>query len=239
MPDHVIHASKAAEDALPDREGSSLSSEVHTLTSVIRDLEDQLDRMMTTNEAVKTDLEEERKRRLSAQARVEELQERLRRSEQELTETEKLRAEVGHLHHERTRLAGQTRELTQKLEEAEQERQRQTRLSERLRTARASALEEVASVEAQFERAMQLVTHLRAQFTIVTEERDTVVTRLKSLEDTLRLMQQERDALVTEVEQSRAALDEIRRSLVDSFGAVPRGDRASHAPEAKPAREAR
>jgi chromosome segregation ATPase len=227
-----------ADVAGPDAE-NSLPSEVHTLTSVIRDLEEQMDRLVTTNDEVKTELEEERKRRLSAQGRIDELQERLRRAEQELTETEKLRAEVGHLHHERTRLAGETRDLAHKLEEAEQERQRQGRLIERLRAARSSALEEIGSVEAQFERAMQLVTHLRAQFSVATEERDTMTARLKAHEESLRLMQQERDGLVTEVEQSRAALDEIRRSLVDSFGGMPRGVRSGAPPEAKAGREAR
>lgn len=238
MPQPAVPASKLADDASLNREGPSLSSEVHTLTSVIRDLEDQLDRMMTTNEAVKNELEEERKRRLAAQGRLDELQERLRRAEQELTETEKLRAEVGHLHHERTRLAGQVRELMQRVEEADQERLRQSRLIERLRGARATALDEVSTVEAQFERAMQLVAHLRAQFSIATEERDNATARLKAHEEMLRVMQQERDGLVTEVEQSRAALDEIRRSLVDSFGAVPKSDR-NVPTEAKAERPAR
>ena len=238
MPKHAAQASSVADAASPDSEGSGLPNEVHTLTTVIRDLEEQMDRMMATNESVKAELEEERKRRLGAQSRLEDVQERLRRAEHELNETEKLRAEVGHLHHERTRLASEARELGHKLEETDQERRRQSRLIERLRSARASALEEVGSVEAQFERAMQLVTHLRAQFTIVTEERDALGARLRAHEETLRLLQQERDGLVTEVEQSRAALDEIRRSLVDSFGAVPRGDRAQ-APEARAVREAR
>lgn len=214
----AVYAPSAADDRKADPHSASLSGEMQTLTTVIRDLEDQLDRMMATNEATKADLDEERKRSVSLQGRLDELQERLRRAEQELTETERLRAEVGHLHHERTRLAGLVRELTQKLEDAQQEQQQKSRLLERLRTARSDALEEVTSVEAQFERAMQLVAHLRAQLTVSTEERDTVVGRLKATEETQRLMQQERDALLTEVEQSRAALEEIRRSLVDSFG---------------------
>jgi chromosome segregation protein len=226
-------------DAGSDRHAGSLSSEVKTLTSVIRDLEDQLDRMMAANDAVKQDLDEERKRRAGAQARVDEVEERLQRAEQELNELEKLRAELGHLHHERARLADQVRELTQRAEDGERERERQSRLAERLRAARAHALEEVTSVEAQFERAMQLVTHVKAQLTIAAEERDTLAARLKGHEDTLRLMQQERDALITEVEESRAALDEIRRSLVDSFGAVPGAGRAAHVSESSDARVSR
>jgi chromosome segregation ATPase len=238
MPDKPVPTPSAADDKGPIVEGPGLTGEMQTLTTVIRDFEDQLDRMMAVNEATKADLEEERKRRLSLQTRVDELQGSLRRAEQELTETEKLRAEVGHLHHERTRLAGMVRELTQRLEDAQKEQQRQSRLIERLRASRADALEEVTSVEAQFERAMQLVAHLRAQFAVATEERDTVVGRLKTNDETLRLLQQERDALVTEVEQSRAALDEIRRSLVDSFGVVPPSQTGSP-PREKAARQVR
>jgi chromosome segregation ATPase len=214
-------ATTAADAQGPVPEGDSLAGDMRTLTTVIRDLEDQLDRMIATNEATKQDLDQERKRRLDLQSRLDELQERLRRAEQEVTDTEALRAEVSHLHQERTRLAGVARETTQQLEESQKEQQRQSRLIERLRKARAEALDEVSSVEAQFERAMQLVSHLRAQFTVATEARDSALERLKSAEETHRLMQQERDSLTAEVEQSRAALDEIRRSLADSFGNAP------------------
>ncbi len=87
---------------------------------------------------------------------------------------------------------------------------------ERLRAARGDALEEVKSVESQFERAMELVAYTKAQLAVMTEERDAQAARLRSAEQTTEQALEERKALEEEVAQSRAALDEIRRSLFDA-----------------------
>lgn len=193
-----------------------LSREVHTLTTVIKQLEEQLDQVMAANDALRKDQEDERARNLGLQSKVEELHERLRRSEREVVDRENLLAENKHLNQERARLAASERELGAKLRDMEQQRESELRLVERVRAAHADAVDEVQSVEAQFERAMQVASQTRAQLTLVSEERDQVVLRAKALEAQLGQLRQERDALLSEVEQSRAALDEIRRSLVDA-----------------------
>jgi uncharacterized coiled-coil DUF342 family protein len=116
---------------------------------------------------------------------------------------------------ERTRLSASARELGERLKELAQQQEGETKKIERLRAAHADALEEVQSVEAQFERAMQVISQTRAQLAIACEERDQHSLRAKNGETLVKELRQERDALVAEVEQSRAALDEIRQSLVD------------------------
>lgn len=210
----------------------SLASDMRTLTGVISDLEDQLDRMIAANEALKSDLEQEKKRRMTAESKLDHLNERLTRSEQELAAKENLHGEVSQLSHERTRLAANLRELGQKLEAAQRDEKKQNQLIARLRAARSDAIEEIQSVESQFERAMQMVATVKSQLTAVSEERDALAAESTLLQDKLRQSQHDRDALQAEVEQSRAALDEIRRSLVDAC-VVPGESR----PAARPERE--
>jgi uncharacterized coiled-coil DUF342 family protein len=207
--------SRAKRDPAPNQAGG-LSREVHTLTTVIKQLEEQLDQMMAANDALRKDQEDERARNLTLQSKVDELHDRLQRSEKQVVDKENLVAEVKHLNLERARLGASERELGAKLADMEQQRDRELRLVERLRAAHVDAVDDVQSVEAQFERAMQLVAQTRAQLTIAGEERDQLGLRAKAQEAQVAQLRQERDALLAEVEQSRAALDEIRRSLVDA-----------------------
>jgi uncharacterized coiled-coil DUF342 family protein len=193
----------------------SVAKEVHTLATVIKQLEGQLDQMMVTNEALRKDHLDERTRRLALEVKVDELNEKLRRSERMVADKENLLAEVKHVNRERVRLAASARELGERLKELTEQKDADLRKVERLRAAHTDAIEEVQSVEAQFERAMQVVAQTRAQLAIACEERDQHQLRAKTIDTLLGELRQERDALVTEVEQSRAALDEIRQSLVD------------------------
>jgi chromosome segregation ATPase len=192
---------------------SAVAKQMHTLTDVIRDLEDQLDRMMATNDALKQDLEQERKRRNELETKLESLKENLRRSEQEAIGKEGLSAEVSHLKQERARLSAAVRELTLEVEQREEELKRHSTLVNQLRTARGDTIEELGSVESQFERAMQMVAEAKAQILILNEERDALKGRVALTEDKYRQVLRERDALVDEVHESRAALDDISRSL--------------------------
>ncbi|MDH5673409.1 MAG: hypothetical protein OEZ06_14745 [Myxococcales bacterium] len=200
--------------AMADR--PNLSNEMQSVTAMIRDLEDQLDRMLESNGALKEDLESERKRRVGLERSVAELEQTIRRNEQEIAAKDNLMAEVGHLNNERSQLMARVRELEVQLTEAERSIQNSGGLEKRLRAAREQAIEEVQSVEGQFERAMRMVTQLRAQVAVLAEERDAFGGRLRVAEESLHQLQAERDALSSEVEQSRGALDEIRRSLADA-----------------------
>ncbi len=191
------------------------AKEVHTLATVIKQLEGQLDQMMATNEALRKDLHEERTRRLALDAKVDELNEKLRRAEKMASDKENVLSEVKVVNAERARLAASARELGERLTELTKQRDAEAKKVERLRAAHGDAIEEVQSVESQFERAMQLVAQTRSQLAIACEERDQHHQRAKTIDTLLAELRQERDTLVTEVEQSRAALDEIRQSLVD------------------------
>jgi len=226
----IPEAMEAGSEGSRPRAGgaAALASEMRTLSGMIEDLEGQLDRMMATNEALKRDLDNERGARADLDGTLDELRESLQRSEREAAEREGLAVEVNHLNQERTRLATTVTGLEQRLTDAQLDVRRQAAAAERLRSARADAVEDVQSTETQFDGAMQMVADLRAQLLVMTEERDTLGGRLRMTGEQLAEAQRERDGLLSDFEESRASLDDIRRSLAeacltpDGAGAQPK-----------------
>jgi chromosome segregation ATPase len=195
----------------------AMSSEtVQTLSRMIKDLEDQLERMLAINDAIEKDLSKEQQRRVELERTVEELEKKMVEKEQESANLEDLQTEVSHLTNERARLAATIEELGRQLSATEQENRKLARQAERQRVEREDAQEELESVEAQFNRAMEMVTDLRTRLAVFGEERDALKGRLRLAEEKVAQLETERDSLLTEVDESKQALEEIRRSLVDA-----------------------
>ncbi len=198
------------------KEGPLLNDTVQSLSRMIKDLEKQLERTLSINEALEKDLEREKKATVRVEQERNRLEERVDQFEKDVSTLEDLRAEIGHLGHERARLAATIEGLGRQLAETEQENRKLDRLGERAGVERDDALEELQSVEMQFNRAMEMVDDLRSRVATFSEERESLVSRLKILETQLGLTEDQRDALKNEVEESSKALDEIRRQIVDA-----------------------
>jgi chromosome segregation ATPase len=193
-----------------------LQHSVQTLSRMIQNMEKQLERMLSINEALENDLEQEKKKTAKALGEHDELRKSLQRADQEVATLGDLQAEIGHLGHERSRLASNIEELGRQLAETEQENRRLERLCERMRDERDDAVEELQSVEAQFDHAMKMVGDLRTRLATLGEERDALMGRVKVLDSQIQMAEEQRDGLRTEVEESRHALDEIRRQVADA-----------------------
>lgn len=200
-----------------DEDKRGISSEtVQTLSRMIKDLEDQLERMLAINDAIEKDLSKEQQRRVELERTLADFEKKMLEKEQEAATLEDMQTEVSHLTTERSRLAATIEELGRQLSATEQENQKLARQVERQRVEREDALEELDSVEAQFNRAMEMVTDLRTRLTVFGEERDALKGRLRLAEERVGQLEAERDSLLTEVDESKQALEEIRRSLVDA-----------------------
>jgi len=199
-----------------DGGGPMLQEAVHTLSRMIRDLEKQLERMLEINEALEKDLDREKKKTARAEQERDRLQEKVGRMEQELATLDDLRAEISHLGQERVRLAAIIEEAGKQAVEAEHQNRKLERTAERMRAERDDALEEVQSLEAQFDHAMEMVADLKTRVATFAEERDALAGRLKVVEAQLGVVEDQRDTLKAEVDESRRALDEIRRQVADA-----------------------
>lgn len=211
----------------PQREDEGTASiakgTVHALSDMIKDLEGQLDRMIGINRALEKELEQERARGTKLERSGKELMQNLRRAEQESVGKEDLHAQLSQLNSVRSRLAREVEDLTQKLEADERESRKTEATAKRLRAGRADALEGLHSIEAQFERAMKMVTSLKTRVSVLGEDCEALRIKLRDGGDTLRQVENERDALLAEVEESRMALEDIRRSLVEACGVPQHG----------------
>ena len=196
-------------------EGSQLNETVQTLSKMIRDLEQQLERMLEVNEALESDLEKEKQKTATSEQERRKLKDQLQQSEQELISSGDLRAEVSHLEQERSRLATTIEELGRQLADSERENRKLDRLAERMRAERNESVEELQSVEEQFDRAMEIVADLRTRLATLAEERDALNGRLKVMESQFQMAEDQRNSLRNEVDESRKALEEIRRSVSD------------------------
>jgi chromosome segregation ATPase len=196
---------------------TSVSSDtVQTLSRMIKDLENQLERMLSANESMEKDLVDEQKRRTGLERTIEDLEGRILEQENEGAQAADLQTEINHLGNERTRLAETIEALGRQLADTEQENRKLVGQTDRLRAERGDALEELESVETQFNQAMEMVADLRTRLAVFGEERDALKGRLKVVEEQANQLEGERDALLAEVDESKQALEEIRRSLVDA-----------------------
>jgi chromosome segregation ATPase len=144
------------------------------------------------------------------------LLEKIRDMEQERLSIDDMKAEIHHLEQERARLAETIEEMGRQLSEAAQENMKLERQIERMRIERDDAVEEFQSVEGQFDRAMEIANELKTGMVVLAEERDDLKARLKARESQLQLTEEHRDTLKQEVEESRRALDEIRREVEEA-----------------------
>ena len=142
-------------------EAPLLNDTVQSLSRMIKDLEKQLERTLSVNEALEKDLERAKKATIRVEQERNRLEERVDQFEKEISTFEDLRAEISHLGHERARLAATIEGLGRQLAETEQENRKLDQLGERRGIERDDALEELQSVEVQFNRAMELVDDLR------------------------------------------------------------------------------
>jgi len=212
----VSNTKNAAGDSAGANETPLLQETVQTLSKMIKDLEAQLERMLSINEALEGDLEKEKRKTSRTLQDRDLLQEQIGRMEQEIASIEDLRAEIGHLGGERSRLATMIEEFGHQLADSEKENRKLDALAERMRAERDDSLEELQSVEEQFDRAMDIVADLRSRVESLAEERDTLVARMKVVETQFQVAEEQRDSLRSEVDDSRKALDEIRRQVADA-----------------------
>ncbi len=189
---------------------------VQALSRMVKDLEEQLDRMITINDKVEKDLGTERKKNSELESKVQQLTLELQQVEKHAAVQEEASADIQHLNNERARLVKVTDELREALRQTSEQSSKQARAIDRLTLERADALEELQAVEVQFDRAMAMVNDLETRLAVLNEEYEALKGRVGQAEQALRQVETERDALLAEVEESRGALEDIRRSLVDA-----------------------
>jgi chromosome segregation ATPase len=195
--------------------GSQLKDVVGGVAQMLRDLEAQLAKVMEVNATLEKELLEARAGVRKVERERDELAERLGRMEAEGGTLDDVRGELLALQRERRQLAERLEAAEEQARQAE-DRLRQADLRiERMAAERDDALEEVQCLEIQFSRASTAVLELRQKYEDLIVQRDQLTARIRGLEGEVGAAAEERDELRLELEESRNAMEEIRRSLVE------------------------
>ena len=178
---------------------------------MVRDLEVQLNYMVSVNEAVQHDLEACQHSR----SLVEKERDELRRKQEDSDRGADLREVLEHLAQENARLGEQLQSARDEIARCTSEGEENQALSAHLRAERDFLREENDLLEAQL---AALGAHLAASRELDAKwhvARDEQARQVQLLEERLRTTTAERDALRQEVHEARTALEEIKRSIKD------------------------
>lgn len=193
-----------------------LRDSVAGLYEMVKDLEVQLNHMISINEAGERDLEVARRGQRDLEKERDTLQRRIEQAEQDAQSSAELRDELRYSTTENERLIEQLDAKDAKGERWEQERKL---LGGKLAVAHSEITdlrEEVDCLEAQLGQAGKHIESLRET---ISRSRDASVQqtrRAELVEERLRLVTDERDAMKRELNESRSALEEIKRSIMDT-----------------------
>jgi chromosome segregation ATPase len=195
--------------------GQGLRDTVTGVAQMLHDLEAQLVRVMSVNEALEKELVETRGAGQVAAKERDELAARLARLQEEESVADEVRHEVLHLQRERRLVAERLEQAEARCAEGEEKLRRQEQGQQRLAAERDDAVEESRCLETQFGRAMAAVAELRARLDDLTLQRDQLTARVRALETDLGVATEAAEAARLELEESKRAIEEIRRSILE------------------------
>ena len=201
------------EEAPPPARG--LKDTVTGVAQMLHDLEAQLVRVMAVNETLEKEVEQVRGAAQAAAKERDELQARLQRLQEEESVADDVRREVQHLQRERRLLAERLEQAEARRGELEDKLRHQAQREQRLGAERDDAVEEARCLETQFSRALAAVAELRARLEEATRQRDQLTARLRVLEGDLGVASESNETLRLELEESKKAIEEIRRSILE------------------------
>ena len=208
-------ADRAAPDEAPPAATRGLKDTVMGVAQMLHDLEAQLVRVMSVNETLEKELEQVRAAAQAAAKDRDELAARLARLQEEESVADDVRREVLHLQRERRVMAERVEQSEAKRAELEDKLRHQSQREQRLAAERDDAVEEARCLETQFGRALAAVTELRTRLEDMTLQRDQLGARLRVLEGDLGVASESNETLRLELEESKKAIEEIRRSILE------------------------
>lgn len=200
-------------DAFDDEQSAGISGDIAFLGRLVHELEEQLRRLGSMNDALEHDLARERTQSAHLHAAVEGLEKRISAVGDSRPDSQALLESISRASTERADLAIRNRLLEQRLHDlsaghATRERERRV-----LREELGETAVELGLAESQLSRALATVEAIELQVKAATSERDRLQDAVHAGEERVAAVRRERDALLADVADSREALHKLKRSL--------------------------
>ncbi len=193
-----------------------LRDSVAGIYDMVKDLEVQLNHMVSINEAADRDLEATRRSLRDIEKERDELLLQMERMKMDAQSSTDLREELRHMTRENERLIEQMRSSETKTEAWERRREEMKSEVGEAELEVSDLREEVECLEAQVSQAAEYIDTLRGEITATRDARQQQTRKVDLIEQRLQVVTEERDALRQELNESRSALEEIRRSIMDT-----------------------
>ncbi len=201
------------ESGEPISDESPLES-MPALSPVVDGLKGQLMELIRGNERLDQELRHARRAVVDGKQERKELVARMERLEQETVSRDLLESEIDRIRGERDTLAGRVMDLEESLSSSEQRVGEVGQIVDHLRAERDDMHEEAACLDAQFSRAMEVVTELRGALNNHQQRELQFEARIVVLEEHLQGVVGDRDSFELELNESRSTLENVRQSLV-------------------------
>lgn len=196
-----------------DQQSEPVPGDIAFLSRLVRELEDQLRRLGSMNDALEHDLAQERRRNSELQVDLEKLEKRISAAGDSRPDSQALLESISRASSERSDLAIRNRLLEQRLRDLSGAHGTQQRQSRQLREELGETELELGSVELQFSRAVARVEAVQLQVKTATSERDRLDDAVRAAEERVAAVREERNALLAEITDSREALLRLERTL--------------------------
>lgn len=200
-------------DGFGDGQSASISEDVAFLRQLVRQLEDQLRRLGSMNDALEHDLAAERARAAELERQVEQVDKQISAIGKSSSDSQVLMEKISRARSDRSELASRGRALEHRLRELMGGHGNREGQSRRLREGLTETELELESLESQFARALAMIADVKLQTGIAESERDRLRDEVRTVEEQAVGVRRERDALGVDVADSRAVLGELRRGL--------------------------
>lgn len=193
-------------------ENAHISEDVALLSRLVHELENQLRRLGSMNEALEHDLATERARSADLERHVAQVEKSIAAID-ESGAGQGLLPSISRASTERAELVNQSRLLQRQLSELSKRRGSQERQSRGVREQLAEAELELQTVESQLERVLATVAAVELQVKAAALEQERLRDEVRTAEERVQAVKRERNALAAEVADSRVALQELQGGL--------------------------
>lgn len=214
--DVVEEQPRAGAPIAPSGDDGHLRDSVAGIYEMVKDLEVQLNHMISINEGAERDLEAARKRQQELEKERTDLKRRIEKMELDAQSSAELREELRHMTRENERLIEKLRSAETQTEHWEQQRKALGAKVGGIQSEREELREEVECLEEQLGQTVQYIDRLRDDLKQTRDAKQQQARKTDLIEQRLHVVTEERDALRQELNESRSALEEIRRSIMDT-----------------------
>jgi chromosome segregation ATPase len=193
-----------------------LEKTIHDMFVVIKNMEAQLERVLSINALLEKDLNDSKEMIAELRASKTQLEKQVARMEREMPSKRELQMEIDHLIEERNSAQITIRDLKSRLEKTKKTLIQSQKRMARLHEERKDAITEIDFVETRLEAAVEKIKDYESRINVLEGTKLAQAQKIKALDEELKETLDEKYGLIKELKETREGMNEIRSALADT-----------------------